>query len=488
VYIAFGMAFIATYFLLPSALQNLAFIASNVCAVVVIFFCSRRRGLSPRGGWLLLGCFPVATAIGNCIYFVNDSVLHVAPFPSVGDGFFLGGYVLLGVGLLRLQQARTTGRDLPALLDTAIITIGFAAASWVFFLAPLLREELPLLERLAALGYPVADVLVLAVAARFFLAQRRRGSAFVVLAATVVCMLIADTTFAVLNLLGTYSTGHPVDALILSYNLGWGAVALHPRASELSVAPAPGTVRPSWWRLAALTIASLIAPTAVVAQVVTGDVQGLVVTSAVAAMLFLLVVLRMAGLVHQLEHALTERRALAAELEHRVAHDELTGLANRSMFTRNVQSALDQRPGGGVTVLFLDLDRFKAVNDTLGHAAGDLLLQVTAARLVTHLATGDTIARLGGDEFAVLLGPDPVRDGEAVVLALIEAMDRPVPVHGLDLFITASIGAGVARAGDTVEDLLHAADTEMYAHKMRVDRRRSEIAARVPAPRHTAAS
>ena len=487
VYIAFGLTFIVGYFLLPQAAQNLAFIASNLCAAGVILVCTARRDLGPRGGWLLLASFPAATAIGNTIYFVNDSVLHVAPFPSVGDGFFLGAYLLLAAGLLRLQHARTTARDRPAWLDTAIITIGFGAASWVLFLAPVLREDLPLLERLTALGYPVADVLVLAVAARFFLARRRRGPAFAVLAVTVVAMLVADTAFAILNLLGAYSTGHPVDALIFIYNLGWGALALHPRANELSGAPAPGAARPIWWRLTALTTASLIAPAAVVAQIVTGNTRALVVTSGAAALLFLLVVLRMAGLVQQLERGLAERHSLAAELEYRVAHDHLTGLANRHMFTTEVQRALDRRPGGGVTVLFLDLDRFKAVNDTMGHAAGDLLLQVTANRLTAALAERDTIARLGGDEFAVLLADDPARDVARVLDAIVAALDEPVPLHGLDLTVSASIGAGIARAGDTVEDLLHCADIAMYEHKTRVERRRTETAAQLPTPRASTA-
>jgi diguanylate cyclase (GGDEF)-like protein len=486
VYIAFGLTFIAAYFMLPQTAQNLAFIASNLCAALVIFACARRRSLTPRRGWLLLASFPIATAIGNSIYFVNDSVLHVAPFPSVGDGFFLGAYLLLAAGLLRLQHARTAARDLPAWLDTAIITIGFGAASWVLFLAPVLHEDLSVLARLTALGYPVADVMVLAVAARFFLARRRRGPAFAVLAATVVAMLVADTAFAVLNLLGAYSTGHPIDALILSYNLGWGALALHPRADELSGAPSPGAARPTWWRLSALTVASLLAPTAVVAQIATGNARALVVTSVASALLFLLVVARMAGLVHQLERALAQRRSLAAELEYLVAHDHLTGLANRRMFTTELRTALEHHPGGGVTVLFLDLDRFKAVNDTMGHAAGDLLLQVTAARLIAALGERDVIARLGGDEFAVLLG-EPAPDVSAVLATLVATLDRPVPMHGLDLQVTASIGAGVSRAGDSVEDLLHAADTAMYTDKTRVDRRRAETIPLVPAPRTTAA-
>jgi diguanylate cyclase (GGDEF)-like protein len=474
-YVAVALAAIAGYFLLPPVGQNLALLGSNLVACAAIVVAIRRRRLAPRSGWLLLAGFPAATAVGNGVYFVNDSILHVSPFPSFGDVGFLGGYLLLAAGLLRLQHARSVRLDVPAMLDTSIITVGFAAASWVIFGAPLMHDDVtPLFERLTALGYPVANVMVLAVAARFFLTSRRHGSAYGWLAGTVVVMLVSDTAFAVLNLLGRYHTGHPVDALILAYNLGWGALALHPGAGELTVA-APQAARPSRWRLIALTAASLIAPGVLIAQVLTEDYDDLVVTAAASALLFMLVVGRMLGLVRRLEQVLTQRQALEAELDRRAHHDDLTGLANRRMFTELLQRSLEQ-PKGSTQVLYLDLDRFKSVNDSLGHAAGDTLLTVTAARLRTSLLPQDTIARLGGDEFAVLLADHP--DGRVLIDVREEidaALAQPVPLHDLQLQVTASVGHASSRPGDTAEDLMHRADTAMYERKTRTDRRRQVI-------------
>jgi diguanylate cyclase (GGDEF)-like protein len=470
-YVTVGVVGIAVYFLLPPAAQNLAIVASNLLALGVILGCWRRRRLTPTSGWLLLAAFPAATAVGNTVYFINDSIRHVQPFPSVGDAAFLCGYLFLAAGLLRLQRARSTQRDFSAVLDTGIITVGFAAASWVVFMGDLLHDNASsLFERVTAVGYPVADVLVLAVAARFFLTSHRRGPVFGWLAGTVVVMLAADTAFAVLNLLDVYSTGHPVDALILAYNLGWGAVALHRDAHNLTMPPPNSAARLTRWRLAALTSASLIPPGVLVVQVLTGDMWDALVTACAAALLFLLVVARMAALVRALETVIAQRQALESELEHRAHHDELTGLANRRMFGEQVQRALYER--AATRVLFLDLDRFKAVNDSLGHSAGDTLLITTARRLRTALHPTDTVARLGGDEFAVLLGDQTgARSLEDVCEALAASVMRPVPIQGLDVQISVSIGAAEALPGDTLEDLVHRADTAMYAQKARTDRR-----------------
>ena len=470
-YVLLNAVGIGIYFLLPATMQNIAFIVSNVIPLCAILYAWKARQLRPTSGWLLFAAFPMVTGIGNSVYFVNDSILHIDPFPSMGDAAFLAGYVLLAAGLIRIQDARSVGRDTRALLDSAIITVGFAAASWVFFLAPVLREDTPLIERLAAVGYPVGDVLVLAVAARFFLGLRHRGPVFGWMLTTVIVMLFADTIFVVLNLLDLYVTGHPIDALILTYNLGFGAVALHRDANKLSEAPPLSQAHPSRWRLPALAVASLLAPAVLLIQVIQGIFRDTAVIAAAAAVLFMLVVARMAGLVRALEVVLAQRRALENELEHRANHDQLTGLVNRRRFVELLDRVLEQRPDGGAQVLFIDLDRFKTVNDTLGHGAGDTLLATTAHRLRATLHPDDVVARLGGDEFAVVLSAEPPRSAEAVSAVLKEALAEPVPLQGLDLNILASIGTAQARADDTATNLMHRADMAMYTEKRRVDRR-----------------
>jgi len=168
-------------------------------------------------------------------------------------------------------------------------------------------------------------------------------------------------------------------------------------------------------------------------------------------------------------HDITERRALEARLRHQATHDSLTGRPNRAHLLAHLGQALIQaeRTGRPCAVLFLDLDRFKHVNDSLGHAAGDALLVAVAARLADALRAGDTLARLGGDEFVALL-TNLADDREAPRSAarLHAALERPFTVVGHDIVATTSVGLVVATGvADPPEDLLRFADVALYRAK-----------------------
>ena len=167
----------------------------------------------------------------------------------------------------------------------------------------------------------------------------------------------------------------------------------------------------------------------------------------------------------------SHRVALEEQLVHRAFHDELTGLANRALFTNRVEQALlrASRDGLRTAVLFLDLDDFKEINDSLGHAAGDSLLMQGADRLRACLRAGDTAARLGGDEFAVLLEGCSNDGEEAMHVAerISHAFARPFTLENREAFSTASIGIAVNNGNEAGEDLLRNADLAMYLAKRR---------------------
>ncbi len=166
----------------------------------------------------------------------------------------------------------------------------------------------------------------------------------------------------------------------------------------------------------------------------------------------------------------TERARLEAQLVHQAYHDPLTGLANRALFRDRVSHALtrEQRAPAGVVVLFLDLDDFKTVNDSLGHREGDRLLAVVAERLLNATRGCDTVARLGGDEFAVLV-EHARTDDEVVVVAerIVGAIRAPIALGTHQVTVGASIGIARARLGDGAEELLRNADVAMYKAKQR---------------------
>jgi diguanylate cyclase (GGDEF)-like protein len=155
-------------------------------------------------------------------------------------------------------------------------------------------------------------------------------------------------------------------------------------------------------------------------------------------------------------------------------HDGLTGLASRGLFLERMTEHLGS--GRPAALLFIDLDRFKTVNDTLGHAAGDQLLSVTAERIKAQLRTTDLPGRLGGDEFAVML-PDVTRVDESVSVArrVVRALGEPIVIAGHRVAVNASIGIALSSLGEPdPADLMRRADIAMYQAK-RNGRGRYEI-------------
>jgi diguanylate cyclase (GGDEF)-like protein/PAS domain S-box-containing protein len=166
---------------------------------------------------------------------------------------------------------------------------------------------------------------------------------------------------------------------------------------------------------------------------------------------------------------ITERKTAQEQMEYQAYHDALTGLPNRLLFRDRIDIALAhaKRHHTAAAVMFLDLDQFKLVNDSLGHTVGDALLQEVAARLVLSIRADDTVARMGGDEFTVLL-TDVKDPGASSIVAqkLLDSISQPMVIEGHELYVTTSIG--IARSpedGTDAETLLKRADGAMYRAK-----------------------
>jgi diguanylate cyclase (GGDEF)-like protein len=178
------------------------------------------------------------------------------------------------------------------------------------------------------------------------------------------------------------------------------------------------------------------------------------------------VLARLRGVGDQAASAL-QRARLLETVRHQATHDTLTGLPNRALFRDRLLAELPAAvPGAHLSVLFCDLDRFKQINDALGHAAGDELLRQVAARLRAVIRPCDTVGRLSGDEFAIILPAlvDPA-DAHGLAARVEECFAEPFRLEGREIAVGTSVGVAVHEAGATAEDLMKQADAAMYRHK-----------------------
>ena len=417
--------------------------------------------------WLVIALGVGCWGVGDLVWDYYDLVLGEAPFPSWADGSYLAAYPLLAIGLLWLVRSRERRLDVAGLIDAAIVTSGFALAFSAFVVVPTLTDpEITDLQRVVATLYPVGDVLLLAVTVRFVFWLQGATASACLLVATPVLWVVADGLYAQ-QLLDYASWRTWLEVLWILAYVAIGLAALHPSIARPLRVREPN-LDISWGRLAVLMAASLLAPVVLAVEWASGMEIDAPLIALASAALFALVVIRIAGLVSALRLALVDRESLATELRKIALHDTLTGLANRAVFADRLDHALARRdPDPAVGLIFLDIDDFKAVNDGLGHAAGDALLRAVAARIVAAVRPEDTAARLGGDEFGVII--DRVESADAIcrIAARVkEAVERPVHVGDRTIAQLVSVGTAIGSPGRAdPDDLLREADLAMYAEK-----------------------
>jgi len=469
VHASVGGAVLAGYLLLPTGIpRDVAYAAVGLSSVAAVVAGIRLHRPARPVAWWLMAAGLLSWVSGDVLYSWYADVRHVSPYPSLADACYLAAYPVLAAGILVLVRVRQRRVDLPGLVDSAIVTIGLGLLSWLVIAGPIVHSADPVSTRLVGVAYPAGDILLLALLVRLVTVSSARTPAFRLLGTAVAALLLADAGFAVLTARAGYDGG-AFDLLWLASYVLWGTAALHPSMRSLSEPsngePAPLTGR----RLAALAGAVLIAPGALATQLAFSlTVQGWPVVAASVA-LFSLVVARMHLAIREITAAARKRAELQQEIAHQAAYDSLTGLANRGHLLAQIEAALHRARRGGnqLALLALDLDGFKAVNDTFGHAAGDEVLRVVADRMRSVVRAGDTVGRLAGDEFVILL--EPLEDtSELLELGgrLIAAVSAPVPVDGRDVSVGVSIGAAVSSDGGTDADaLLHHADAATYRAK-----------------------
>jgi diguanylate cyclase len=438
-------------------------IAAGIAAVPC-FWRARHFTGRWRLSWILVGLGLASWSIGEFIWSYYELISsQETPFPSLADAGFLGFPVFALAGLLVRPSAAFVGRARARmLLDGVMVVASLLIISWTTSLGTVYHAGAQnTFGLVVSLAYPGSDVVLITVAV-LVASRSRLNAGTLLLVGGLVSMAVADSAFAYLVAAGTYGTGAFTDVAWVAAFLAIGASALFPNADEGSSA---GRVE-GGISLALPYLVLFAGTAATVVTVVQNTDNSATITIEAVAIVGLL--LRQWLVMLDNRRLTLDVMAQKDELTFRAFHDPLTGLANRALFYDRVAHALElhQRDLRPVSVIFVDLDDFKSVNDAFGHDAGDLVLSAVAERLRAVVRTGDTIARLGGDEFAVLLEDDD--DPELVAVRLLDAFAAPVRVGTRDVPVRASIGSTMLHAAEQSMDsqeLLKQADLAMYAAK-----------------------
>jgi diguanylate cyclase (GGDEF)-like protein len=369
-------------------------------------------------------------------------------FPAPGEGLFLLAYT--GLAAFVLVDLSTRNRATPGMwLEMLVICGGAFCLAGILLVTPLApvfgRQGVPLL---VALLYPLLDVaLLVLVSAQVVLRMRPASTTTATLLAGLVLLLVADTSLVANLSAGTYSYGLILDLVWCAAFLLIAAAAVRPQAPWVETRL---TRRFGGYGVVG---ASAVAVTVLVFQPM-GEARLYVVIPAV-------VTLAAAGV--RLVLALREAHG-AAEAFRLSQTDDLTGLPNRrSVIARLKRDLATPRP---IALLLLDLDGFKEVNDSLGHAAGDAMLRTVATRIRFALPARGLVARLGGDEFAIVLDEDDDLKLHELAQLVRDVVRKPVRIDGLELAISGSIGITTRADGDSGPgDFLRRADVAMYRAK-----------------------
>jgi diguanylate cyclase (GGDEF)-like protein len=449
-------------------LEESTFVLVGAATFIAMVVGIRRHRPALRWPWIAIGgalaLFIVGGGMRQSFETLGDLSADRSNLP---DFITLPGYLLVGAGLAAIARARGgEAGDRDMVLDGVVASLAALTIAWVYLISPaLFHEEAPFSVRLLLACYPPLSVFLVAVAARMvFTAGGTRSPAHLFLLTAMLCMLAGDVLYMMVE---THVVSPPESLIDLPYVLAYvalGACVLHPSVRDIAEpVVSERRVTTNRGRLAFIAVALAI-PAFVTA--VRGDNS----TSDRAVLSGIIIALTAAG-IWRVSRALSANARSEARLAHQATHDVLTGLPNRVFAGEHVSRLLRRAAGSGdrVALVFLDVDRFKLVNDTLGHSRGDELLVAVARRLQASVRPGDLVARIGGDEFIIVVDRAP--DAEAVLEMgerIRNSFHQPFLVRGLETFSSASLGIAFSDAADPdldAESLIRDADTAMYEAK-----------------------
>jgi diguanylate cyclase (GGDEF)-like protein len=405
-----------------------------------------------RAAWILFGAGQAAWTCGNVIWWMWVNVYAPDSYPTISDVLFLAVYPFWYVALVLLVRARVARFHASVWLDGLVGGLGAAAiGAAVAFKTILAATGGTTAAVVTNLAYPIADLLLLVmIVGVFALMGWRPERAWWLLGAGILVFAWADVIFLFQAAENTIEAGTWLDPMWPIAMVLMGLAAWQRPSAERQY-------RLEGW--AVLVVPSLFALGALGVLILDHflPMSGVAVLLATATLLAAGV---RAGLTFR------EVRALA-DSRHQAHTDDLTGLGNRRLMYRELQAALvARREGESLALLILDLDRFKEINDALGHQLGDQLLYLVGRRLAGQVRADDVLVRLGGDEFAILLRGADIERATRTANRMLDSLQIPFELEGVAVTVDASIG--VAVCPDHAEDpttLLRRTDVAMYRAK-----------------------
>jgi diguanylate cyclase len=458
--------------LIPSYDQLAALISSGVLSILYLlsaavgFRIFAQKNFHPRWrwGWFFIALGMLASTVGEFLWVYFENVLKIEPFPSLADFFYLLYYPLLLIGVLLFPFSRFKRREkIIFYLDLLIILTACAMALWYFFLASMRASAEPGWVGMIALSYPLGDLLLLA--GTIALIQRDAENTA---RAPLLFLAIGMALSALGDLIWSYYETNGIAYSMSPLNILWVGAGLYiflsaawqyrSRSSDLPHIILINRTQ----RLLRLTMpyfAAAVGPILLVLSLnsistIDQRLRGVLL----GTMLLVVLVLVRQYIV------LAENVEISKEMERLAMTDSLTNLYNRHFFNENFHREIGRagRYAKPLSVLLIDVDKFKYFNDTLGHLQGDIVLRIIADTLAVNLRESDFLARFGGDEFVVVLPETDLQGAEAVSLKMQKAVAAQT-FTGQPLSI--SLGAAAYRPGISGEQMLEEADVALYHSK-----------------------
>jgi diguanylate cyclase (GGDEF)-like protein len=490
--------------------SDITFPLGNLCATGMLFLSAWRwRRVSTRRfyAWSFLALSYMVYSLGDVIWAILEVGLKQTPYPSAADWFYVSYYPIFLAGILLLPVRRFSRTQwIKSVLDAAIILLVAGMGMWIFIINPTIADATgePLINIILSVLYPTGDILIMVAILRILYWQQKdqRNTAILLIAASGALTIFVDCIFSLQTLTDTYVSGSILDlGWLASYYLimlaGMWEVRYAGNVKKGRQRPAAGENQVRWityfpyiWIMAAYGLLiyspSHELPIGILSLITwVGLLVGLVL------MRQLITLEENTRLTGGLQRALVEgqqqeaalarsnlalgeeievRKRIEMQLQHDAFHDPLTSLPNRVLYMDRLMRSLEyakRHEDYTFSVLFMDLDHFKMINDSLGHPFGDKLLMAVSKQLRGCIRSTDTIARFGGDEFIFLI-EDGHGSNEITEIAtrILETVSTPFEIDGKEVQVSASLG--IVHNDHSylhAEELVQDADIAMYRAK-----------------------